>query len=64
LSAEIIYDDISIRQEQIYNMTGNDYHDFSPPTSLRNIYEQPTDYAMLLQNYIRLDGTKELITEL
>jgi hypothetical protein len=58
---QIVYDDVNVKAEQVYSMTGNSYHPFAPPVSLRDIYGRPTDFALLLTDYIRLDGSKELL---
>ena len=61
LNGMVVYDDVYVKPEEVYSMTGSDYHAFAPPISLKGIYATPIDYALLLRDYIRLDGSKELL---
>jgi len=61
MNGKIVYEDIYVSEEDVYNFFGNDYQPFAQPSQLRHTNMSPKDYALLLPDYIRLDGTKELL---
>ena len=59
----IVHENTTVPPDKIYLMAGTDYQQFGPPISLLETGVTPTDYALLLNDYIKLDGTKELLRD-
>ena len=61
MNSRLVYDDVYVASEKIWNITGTDYQPFAPPAALKETALTPKNYALLLRDYIRLDGTRELL---
>jgi len=55
----IVYTSEVVEEDKISVISGSDYQQFAPPAALTETGAFATDYALLLTDYIRLDGTKE-----
>ena len=65
MNGRIEYADVNIGSDgiaNIYSASSSNFQPFALPAQLKSLALQPVDFQLSLQDYVRLDGTREWIT--